>query len=97
MATVLLLTNDRRCKELARKEGLEAESIQDFVAGIAQRYPGLVDLVAESHESAEASGTIGAGRGAQVARFDAHLSEAEVARRLASAPPPAAAPSSRRR
>jgi exosome complex exonuclease DIS3/RRP44 len=43
---IVLITNDRANKKLAREEGIPAMSIQEYVRGHVKEYPELADLVA---------------------------------------------------
>uniref|UniRef100_A0A7S2W718 Ribosomal RNA-processing protein 44 n=1 Tax=Mucochytrium quahogii TaxID=96639 RepID=A0A7S2W718_9STRA len=79
IAKVKLLTNDRKCKELAIKEGLSAETIHAFVDSISSKYPELSDLLAQPTEDYDQREQAA---GSRVAKFAAHLSEPEITRRL---------------
>ena len=76
IAKVLFLTNDRKCREAAVKEGLASQTIHEFVRSLNGDFPGLADKVAEA-QAVELETPA-----ATKSKFTAHLSTIEINRRL---------------
>lgn len=91
IARVVLVTNDRKNRDLAIKAGLHAVTIHSYVASLKGSHPNLVEMLAgkdNEDDSADDTDRDGAstvsGRlsGPRDAKFAAHLSEPEINRRL---------------
>ncbi|GBG24612.1 Exosome complex exonuclease DIS3 [Hondaea fermentalgiana] len=85
IARVVLVTNDRKNRDLALKAGLHAVTIHAYVKSVQASHPGLVELLAgKENDGASDAETDGMSTvsGAKAARFAAHFSEPEIHRRL---------------
>jgi exosome complex exonuclease DIS3/RRP44 len=78
-ANVILVTNDRENKMIARKEGIEAVSIEEYVSKYVDTYPELGDLVAAPSESASSSRGSGTITNKRNAIYELHKPMSELA------------------
>ena len=72
---IILITNDRLNKNIAKKDGIECSSIEEYVALHVEQYPEMSDLVAAPNLDAQGGddSARGTGRGGRTAIYTPHL------------------------